>query len=149
MSTAVSPDLPLATVDRGQLEQVITNLVVNAINYTQAGGQVTVDAGTQLNGEDPLVWLRVMDNGPGISEADLPHLFDRFYRGESAFESGAPGTGLGLAICDEIIRRNNGRIEVESELGAGSSFTVWLPAADQGGLESSTARDAQTAPAGD
>ncbi len=149
ISSAVSPALPHAIVDRGQFEQVVTNLIVNAINYTQEGGQVVVDAGSDTENERLLVWLRVSDNGPGISAIDLPHLFDRFYRGDSALESGAPGTGLGLAICNEIIERHNGRIEVESQAGAGAAFTVWLPAAEPAAVEPRTELDPEVSPAGD
>jgi signal transduction histidine kinase len=149
LSTTVSPQLPHAIVDRSQFEQVVTNLIVNAINYTQAGGQVIVDGGTEVNDEQRFVWLRVSDNGPGISAIDLPHLFDRFYRGDSALESGAPGTGLGLAICNEIVERHHGRIEVVSEVGAGAAFTVWLPAPQAAGADIPTTLDKEVSPAGD
>jgi signal transduction histidine kinase len=120
--------LPLAIADSNQLEQVLTNLIVNALNYTNRGGVVTIQAGEGLLNDQDGVWLRVSDNGPGISATDLPHLFDRFYRGEAALESGSPGTGLGLAICKEIMERHQGKIEVESGPGRGASFTIWLPA---------------------
>ena len=81
----------------------------------------------QMNGHTA-VWCRVSDNGPGIDPIDLPHLFDRFYRGQAALESGEPGTGLGLAICKEIIERHNGKLDVSSQPGEGAAFTVWLPA---------------------
>jgi PAS domain S-box-containing protein len=145
----VTNDLPRAIVDRGQFEQVVTNLVVNAINYTQPGGLIKVDAGTDLLDEQHMVWLRVSDNGPGIAAIDLPHLFDRFYRGDSALESGAPGTGLGLAICNEIVERHNGRIKVESEEGAGAAFTVWLPADHPTTLDYPVPAETQVAPTGD
>jgi len=128
VDSKVDTSLPLAIADSNQLEQVLTNLIVNALNYTIRGGAVKIRAGEgSLNDQDG-VWVRVSDNGPGISTTDLPHLFDRFYRGEAALESGAPGTGLGLAICKEIIERHQGKIEVESEPGGGASFTIWLPA---------------------
>jgi signal transduction histidine kinase len=128
VSSTVEPTLPLAIADRNQLEQVLTNLIVNALNYSIRGGAVTVEAGEGTLHDQVGVWVRVSDTGPGISATDLPHLFDRFYRGEAALESGAPGTGLGLAICKEIIERHQGKIEVESEPGAGTTFTIWLPA---------------------
>jgi signal transduction histidine kinase len=128
VDSKIDTSLPLAIADSNQLEQVLTNLIVNALNYTIRGGAVKIRAGEgSLNDQDG-VWVRVSDNGPGISITDLPHLFDRFYRGEAAIESGAPGTGLGLAICKEIIERHQGKIEVESEPGGGASFTIWLPA---------------------
>lgn len=149
LSSTIPADLPDAIVDRSQFEQVVTNLVVNAINYTQAGGKIIMDAGAELDSDQPLVWLRVSDNGPGIAALDLPHLFDRFYRGDSALESGAPGTGLGLAICNEIIERHNGRISVESEQGSGAAFTVWLPASRPTNLDQPVETEAEVAPAGD
>jgi signal transduction histidine kinase len=75
--------------------------------------------------------VSVSDTGPGISKADRAHLFERFYRGEAGRESGAPGTGLGLAICKEIMDLHNGRISVQSEIGQGSTFTIWLTIAEQ------------------
>jgi PAS domain S-box-containing protein len=149
LSSSISPDLPYALIDRGQFDQVVTNLVVNAINYTQAGGQIIVDAGVELGDEQPLVWLRVKDNGPGISPLDMPHLFDRFYRGDTALESGAPGTGLGLAICNEIVERHKGHIDVESQPGAGAAFTVWLPAALSERFDFPVVLDAEVTRAGD
>lgn len=122
------PELPLAFADRNQLEQVLTNLVVNALNYTPRGGSVIVTTGRgQMNG-NTAVWCRVSDDGPGVDPLDLPHLFDRFYRGQAALESGEPGTGLGLAICKEIIERHNGKLDVSSQPGEGAAFTIWLPA---------------------
>ena len=70
----------------------------------------------------------VQDNGPGINEDDLPHLFERFYRGRAGRETGAPGTGLGLAIVKKIVERHNGFIEVKNVArGHGAVFTIWLP----------------------
>jgi signal transduction histidine kinase len=120
-------DLPRVIADSTQLEQILSNLVVNAINYTPEGGRVILNAGQgQLNGE-PAVWLRVSDTGPGIDKDDLPYLFDRFYRGQAAKNSGAPGTGLGLTICRELLERNGGKIEVKNLPKGGAAFTVWFP----------------------
>ncbi len=69
----------------------------------------------------------VRDTGPGITAQDLPHLFERFYRGAAGRRASAPGTGLGLAISHEIVERLGGRFTVESEAGHGAAFTVWLP----------------------
>ncbi len=128
IDTKIPASLPSAIADMNQLEQVLTNLVINALNYTPHGGRVMLLAGEGSMEERPAVWVRIKDNGPGISTEDLPHLFDRFYRGEAARSSGAPGTGLGLAICKEIVDRHEGNIEVSSKPGEGASFTVWLPA---------------------
>jgi PAS domain S-box-containing protein len=129
VSTDVPSELPLVLADRGQLELVLMNLVVNALNYTPAGGDINIESGMEQNGDASEIWIRVSDNGPGITSIDLPHLFDRFYRGETALDSGAPGTGLGLAICKEIVERHQGRIEAESGQGSGAAFTVWLQVA--------------------
>ena len=75
------------------------------------------------------VWFQISDNGEGIPPEELPHLFERFYRGAYGKQKGIPGTGLGLAICQEIVNRYQGRIAVDSEVGKGSTVTVHLPAA--------------------
>jgi signal transduction histidine kinase len=87
---------------------------------------VTLTTALVRRGDQNWVTFSVRDTGPGISEADRPHLFKRFYRGEAGRASGAPGTGLGLAICMEIVRKLNGDLTVESLLGHGTTFTVWL-----------------------
>ncbi|MFZ5919161.1 MAG: response regulator [Chloroflexota bacterium] len=143
----VPSDLPKALADDSQIQRVITNLVTNAINYTPNGGQVTVNAGawSQVEGNwqvsgcvpDPQQlskepsagnWLVtcVSDTGRGISEADLPRLFERFFRGQAA-RSEVPGTGLGLSIVKEIMDLHGGHILIDSRVGQGSTFTVLLP----------------------
>ena len=123
--------LPPAYADRGLLGQVLSILLANALNYTPAGGQVTVSTVSRRDDGERWVGFRVSDTGPGIQAEDLPHLFKRFYRGRAGTQSGAPGTGLGLAIAREIVRRHQGQIEVESEgkPGKGATFTVWVPVA--------------------
>jgi signal transduction histidine kinase len=116
--------LPLVLADASQMKQVVTNLVGNAVNYTQQG-HVKIHLAYQL--ERRAVALSVEDTGMGIGPEDTPHLFERFYRGIQASQSSIPGTGLGLAITKEILDAHQGRIEVESELGKGSKFTVLLP----------------------
>ena len=118
----LDPDLPLVSADSKRLEQVITNLVANAVNYT-AVGQVQIV--TWL--EDTQACMAISDSGAGIDAHDLPHLFERFYRGERAKQSGIPGTGLGLGIVREIVTRHGGTVVVESQVGRGSTFTVRLP----------------------
>ena len=111
-----------------QLIRLFTNLVANAATYTDAGGTISL----RISGEDEIdgivyTPIEVRDNGVGISEEDLPFLFDRFYRGTMAREHKIPGSGLGLAIVREIANRHGGLVKVESEVGLGSVFTVWLP----------------------
>jgi PAS domain S-box-containing protein len=123
-------DLPVAIVSRTQILQVFTNLVANAIAYAYSGGVVRLSTTGLTVGERTFVGARVFNDGPPIDPDDLPHIFERFYRGRTGQESGQPGTGLGLAISREIVERHTGWIEVES--GAeGTTFTVWLPAAPQ------------------
>ena len=114
--------------DQDRLNQIVVILVENALRYTPAGGQVRVSLRTQAD-EAVLV---VEDTGIGIAFADLPHIFDRFYRADPARSRDATGSGLGLAIAKWIAEAHNGRIEVESEPGQGAIFRVWLPLADRG-----------------
>ena len=124
----LTSSLPLIYGNPSQLKQVIENLLTNAIHYTSAG-EVLVS--TYHDSEHGMVCLQVTDTGIGISEDELPLLFDRFYRGERTSQSNIPGTGLGLSIVQEILALHNGRIEVESELHKGSTFRVWLPISNQ------------------
>ncbi len=109
------------------LRQAFFILLHNALAYTPAGGFVTVSAELDSLIDRPGVSLHINDTGPGISPEDLPHIFERFYRGQAALDFGVPGTGLGLAIAREIVQRHNGRITVKTVLGEGSTFTIWLP----------------------
>lgn len=110
--------------DPHQLEQVFTNLVSNAIKFTPAGGAVTVSA---IPDETDAVIVEVADTGMGIPSAEFENLFQRFFRASNASAAALPGTGLGLAIVQEIVQRHGGAVDVESELGIGTTLTVWLP----------------------
>jgi PAS domain S-box-containing protein len=114
-------DLPAVRGEESQLAQVITNLIGNAINYTPAG-----EIHVRTAASDHEVLIEVRDTGLGIAPDDLPHLFERFYRGSRTRQ--IRGTGLGLAIAMEIVELHDGRIEVESEAGVGTTFRVYLPA---------------------
>jgi len=110
--------------DRDRLKQLLLNLVVNALQYTQAGGRVLLS----LRVVDDFVHITISDNGPGIPPEELPHIFDRFYRVEkSRSRSALGGSGLGLSIAQWIAQSHDGRIEVASEPGKGTTFSVWLP----------------------
>lgn len=122
-----APDLPPVWGDPNQLAQVITNLVDNAISYTDAG---TIKIGTQPLGEKGQASLTVADTGPGIAPQDLAHIFDRFYRGQYASDHNIPGTGLGLAIVKEIVDLHGGTVTVASTENGGTTFMVWLPLAE-------------------
>jgi signal transduction histidine kinase len=123
----VNSSIPLVPVDQAQMIQVFTNLIANAVAYTAAGGQVTVHSQLATSGVLEGVAVQVHNDGPAIPAEDLPHLFTRFYRGQTARDSGQPGTGLGLAICKEIVERHGGYIDATSTDSHGTTFTVWLP----------------------
>jgi PAS domain S-box-containing protein len=125
----VAPEMVPALADGRQLEQVLINLIGNALAYTPEGGQITVQSGQMERQGRPMVYLQVTDSGIGIAPQDLPRVFERFFRGQAALDGSVPGTGLGLAISKEIIDRHNGYIDVTSQLGKGTTFTVWLPVA--------------------
>ncbi len=115
----------LADADR--IGQVLRNLVANALRYTGAGGSVTVECSRQGSGPAPRVTISVQDTGAGISPEDLPHVFERFYRGEKSRSRSTGGAGLGLAIARHLVEAHGGRIWAESTLGQGSTFYVELP----------------------
>jgi len=121
-------DLPVVTVpgDEAHLRQVVRNLIDNAIKFTPSG-QVQVSLG--IAADRRRAWLRVRDSGIGIAADDLPRIFERFYRADKARtrESRPGGHGLGLAICQSIVTALGGEIAVASQVGRGSTFTVWLP----------------------
>lgn len=125
-----APDLPLALADSKLLFQALTNLLANAINYTFPGGEVEIRSSVQTKDGRDWVTVMVRDNGIGISEDDKPYLFDRFFRGEAAQVTKATGAGLGLSICQGFMDLLQGKITVESQLGKGSVFTLWLQPAD-------------------
>ena len=124
LTLTFEPDtnLPPVNGERSQLSRVVANLVANAVNYTPSG-QVRVS--TRL--EEKKACVEVQDTGIGIQPEDLPHLFERFYRGQRASQSNIPGSGLGLGIVKEIVELHAGTVEVESRAGEGSTFRVWLP----------------------
>jgi signal transduction histidine kinase len=116
-----------AAIIRGnslQLQRAIVNILTNAVNYTPPSGTVSVSARLADSGR---IAVKVHDNGVGIDAADLPHIFERFYRADKARTRASGGTGLGLAITREIVARHHGTIEVESVFGKGSTFTIFLP----------------------
>jgi PAS domain S-box-containing protein len=125
----LDPSLPAVWLDEAMIVQAVSNLLTNALNYTPKGGQVYMRTKIMDGQPDkPRVVFSIQDTGPGINEADLPHLFERFYRGKAGHETGTPGTGLGLVIVKQVVEKHHGRIEVENTAdGHGAVFTVWLP----------------------
>lgn len=116
--------------DPRQLEQALTNLVANAIKFTPAGGSVTLSAAAEPTAAGaPGAAVRIVDTGIGIPAAELPRLYDRFFRASNAAKAAIPGTGLGLSIVREIVNAHQGELEVESEVGVGSTFVIRLPLA--------------------
>ena len=113
--------------DHVQLEQVLLNLLINARQAMLGkGGSITIKAQRQDTGE---LRIQVVDTGPGIPEKYLHRIFDPFFTTKGTTRKGEPkGTGLGLAICKEIVEHHRGRIEVQSEVGKGSTFSIYLPA---------------------
>lgn len=119
------PEPVVLPLDRSRMRQLALNLIENAVKYTPRGGQVSVE----LAGNDGRVVFSVADTGIGIAPGDLPHVFDRFWRADSARTrtSERAGTGLGLAICKWIAEAHGGTIDVQSRPGRGTTFTVGLP----------------------
>lgn len=114
--------IPVVQADPLRLNQVIGNLVSNAIKFTSSGGTVTVEAGE----DDLQIWIRISDTGPGISPDVQEKMFEPFVRGGQGRRF-PQGMGLGLSIARELAEAHGGRLELESEAGLGSKFTVWLP----------------------
>jgi len=125
-NVAIPPDLPPLKADADRLAQALGNLLSNAIKYTPPGGAVTTNAGLK----DTEVWIQVSDTGPGISPAEQAKIFTSFYRGQTTGRF-PQGMGLGLTIAHDLIVAHQGRLEVESEPGQGSRFTIWLPQQDK------------------
>jgi len=122
VSYSCDPNLE-ANINRGQLEQAITNLIDNAIKYSNQGSTVNVEVTSPV---DEIV-ISVQDKGVGIAEEHLPRLFERFYRVDEARSRDAGGTGLGLAIVKHVAVTHKGRVSVDSLPGKGSSFRIHLP----------------------
>lgn len=114
----------VAEVDPTRIRQVVANLLSNAVKFTPSGGRVDLE----LRAEDDRATVRVSDSGPGIGSDELPHVFDRFFRGRGAR---AAGSGIGLTVARELVHANGGSIDVTSEPGKGSVFIVRLPLASR------------------
>lgn len=128
IETELADDLPslstdlVAIGDQDRIKQVLLNLTSNATKYNKENGRILISCECE---EDEAVVMRVADTGPGISEADQAHLFERFYRIPGS--ESAEGSGLGLSVAKKIVEEHNGRIEVASELDVGTVFTIILP----------------------
>jgi len=118
----VPNDMPLMEADRDKIKQILLNLTSNAIKYNRPNGSVIITGSFS----DADLTITIQDTGIGIPEDSIPHLFEKFYRVRE-HEGKASGTGLGLSICKQIIQGHNGRIEVKSKMGVGTSFNIHLP----------------------
>jgi signal transduction histidine kinase len=114
-------DLPPVNVDVERMSQVLDNLILNAFRYTPEGGKVLLG----VYAADGVVQIKVKDTGRGITAEDLPHIFDRFYRGDKSRQHNGE-SGLGLAIAKSMVEAHGGKISVESVPGQGAEFTIFL-----------------------
>jgi signal transduction histidine kinase len=119
----VPVDLPPARADAERLDQVLINLLRNALRHTPPGGIVAVVTST----DEAHIRIEVCDTGAGIPQAELPHVWERFYRGDDARELDTQGAGLGLALVKDLVEAMGGQVAAESHTGEGSCFSVWLP----------------------
>ncbi len=126
---ALPADLPEVQGDRDELAQIFQNLFDNAVKYGRPHSEITVTGGTGSGTATALVRVVIADQSDGIPSEHLPRLTERFYRVDTARSRELGGTGLGLAIVKHILNRHRGRLDIASEVGRGSTFTVWLRAA--------------------
>ena len=127
------PSTLTVIADAGRLDQVLSNLMANALRHTPSGGAIMLRAGPIDGG----VRILVSDTGEGIPSEDLPYIFDRFWRGDrSRSHAGGGGSGLGLAIARQLVSAHGGRIRAESLPGQGTTFTIELPGGRKSGQQS-------------
>jgi signal transduction histidine kinase len=123
LNMTVDETLPPVSFDRDAMIQALINLVSNAVKYSR--DEKYIELGASAGGEEVTIWVK--DHGPGIEASEIPHLFERFYRGGDHMTREAGGTGLGLSIVQHIISAHGGRVRVESKVGHGSRFEIILP----------------------
>ncbi len=128
---SIAPDISIAYFDKNILEQVLYNLLSNAFKYTPDGGSVSFSASLEQSSSDAVMTLRITDSGIGIPPESLPHIFDRYYKGESIAFRRSESSGIGLAYTKELLELHKATIQCESELGKGSVFTVALPISEE------------------
>ncbi len=124
LDVELAPDLPRIAADPPWLARAIQILLDNALTYTPAGGRIAVRTALLTGG----LSVSVSDTGPGIPAEEQGHIFERFYRGAAQAPGHIHGIGLGLAICRDIVAQHAGQVSLTSQVGAGSCFTIWLPA---------------------
>jgi signal transduction histidine kinase len=126
LHTALAAHLPMVSADSILLAQALTNIVNNALNYTPTGGTIELATTQVIDNGETWITATIHDTGPGIAPDELPHVFDRFYRGRAAADYKTPGAGVGLFISRDILTALGGRLTVDSQPGAGATFTAWL-----------------------
>lgn len=126
LNTEISANLPVVNIDPDRIRQVLHNLLQNAIRYTPAGGHIEVKAVTTDHHQAE---ISISDSGTGIDKADLPYVFDHFYKADKSRQRYHGGAGIGLALVKKYVELHGGRVWVESEAGKGSTFYFTLPAA--------------------
>jgi signal transduction histidine kinase len=126
LTSHIDPSATVVQADRTALEQVLLNLVENAIRHTPEGGSVSIETRPQADGLE----ISVVDTGHGIPPEHLPRIFERFYRADSGRSREAGGTGLGLAIVKHLVEAHGGSVRAESILGAGTTIRIRLPAGE-------------------
>lgn len=131
ITTVCREDLPLVMVDSDRIQQVALNILANALEFTEPGGDITVS----VDAEGNRVHARFRDSGIGIPSEDLPRIFERFYRVDKARSREHGGTGLGLSIARGIVQAHGGGISIKSEVGRGTEVDFWLPALEGGAGE--------------
>lgn len=128
VTVELANDLPVLNVDRGALVDALVNLLTNANKYSPERGKIRLVA----KADDKSVRISVIDQGVGIARREHRRIFDKFYRSNELLSSDVEGSGLGLAIVRHVVQAHGGRVELESELGKGSTFTLVLPRPDAG-----------------
>lgn len=118
---------PALNVDAGRINQILYNLLTNALRYTPAGGTMTITTAITLHKEKQWLQIKIADSGSGIAGEDLPYIFEHFFRGDRSRDRKSGGSGIGLAIVKQLVETHGGFVEVASVPGKGSSFFVWSP----------------------
>jgi two-component system phosphate regulon sensor histidine kinase PhoR len=127
LTTEIAPDLPAVEMDENAMTLALLNLVDNAVKYAPEGKEIHV----ALGAKDERVTLRVSDRGPGIEEGEYQRIFERFYRSPKVRGKRVRGSGIGLSLVKHIAEAHGGGVEVESKLGEGSTFSLWIPTAPE------------------
>jgi signal transduction histidine kinase len=130
LDRAIAPGV-VVIGDRDALKRAVANLLENAVRLAPQGSRIRLATGSERD----RAWIAVADEGPGIAPEDQPHVFDRFWRADKARARADGGTGLGLAIVRQIAESHGGQVRLQSKVGVGSSFVIWLPVATSGSTE--------------